>query len=519
MGKKDWRLDYSSGRALKLYISLRSTLGRRKVLKAHPGVIFSKYNAFSKAAKASLWFLISSFLQKGISVITTPVFSRLLTSAEYGEFSVFESWLSIVTIFVTFNMASGVYLQGLVRFDKERKELSSSLQGLNMSLAVAWTIIYLLFKDFWNSIFKLTTIQMLAMLMMVWATAVFNFWAAEQRVDYNYKQLVAVTVAASILKPVVGIILVINANDKVTARILGLAIVEVVVYSGFFVWQFKRGKIFFSKKYWLYALSFAVPLIPHYLSQIVLNSADRIMIRDMVGKSEAGIYSLAYSVSRLMVLFNTALLATMNPWIYQKIKDNKIEDLSKVVYPAFFGISFLNIILIVLAPEAVRLFAPASYYEAIWIIPPVALSCIFTFAYNIFAAFEFYYKKTFWISAASFVGAVLNIILNYVCIKIFGYVAAGYTTLLCFIVYAVMHYRFMLKVCDEELKRARPYNTKLLITAGVIIIVVGLFFNMTYALPYLRYLMVLLVMLLVIGYRKRIILFINELILIKKKQR
>ena len=96
-----------------------------------------------------------------------------------------------------------------------------------------------------------------------------------------------------------------------------------------------------------------------------------------------------------MVLFNTALLATMNPWIYQKIKDNKIEDLSKVVYPAFFGISFLNIILIVLASEAVRLFAPASYYEAIWIIPHVALSCIFTFAYNIFAAFEFYYKKHF----------------------------------------------------------------------------------------------------------------------------
>ena len=104
------------------------------------------------------------------------------------------------------------------------------------------------------------------------------------------------------LKPVIGIILVINANDKVIARILGLVLVEMIGYSWLSFVQIKKENILF-KKYWKYAILFNLPLIPHYLSQIVLNSADRIMISSMVGESEAGIYSLAYSLSSIMTLF------------------------------------------------------------------------------------------------------------------------------------------------------------------------------------------------------------------------
>ena len=58
-----------------------------------------------------------------------------------------------------------------------------------------------------------------------------------------------------------------------------------------------KGKKFYSAKFWKHALMFNLPLIPHYLSQTILNSADRIMISSLVGASEAGIYSLAYSIS------------------------------------------------------------------------------------------------------------------------------------------------------------------------------------------------------------------------------
>ena len=182
-----------------------------------------RYRALPIQVKASFWFLICSFLQKGISSITTPIFTRLLDTAEYGRFSVFNSWLDIITIFVSMNLYAGVYSQGLIKFDKERNIFSSSLQGLTLTLVAIWMVIYLLFKSFWNSLFSLTTVQMLAMLLMIWSTAVFGFWAAEQRVKLSYVKLVVVTLIVSVAKPVLGIIFVINAEDKVTARILGLA--------------------------------------------------------------------------------------------------------------------------------------------------------------------------------------------------------------------------------------------------------------------------------------------------------
>ena len=176
--------------------------------------VVSKYNKMQLPAKAAIWFLICSFLQKGISVITTPIFTRLLTAAEYGQYNVFNSWFSIVNIFVSLMLSGGVCTQGLVKFDQERKIFASSLQGLTLTMVSGWTIVYAVSHLFWNRIFSLTTVQCLAMLLMVWTGAVFNLWAAEQRVEYHYKLVVLITLIVSIVKPLIGIILVQCATDK-----------------------------------------------------------------------------------------------------------------------------------------------------------------------------------------------------------------------------------------------------------------------------------------------------------------
>ena len=323
---------------------------------------WKKYRSLPVQAKASLWFLICSFFQRGVSTVTTPVFTRLLSTEEYGRYNVFNSWMSIITVFVTLNLFYGVYAQGLVKFEEEKKIFTSSLQGLTLVLVIVWTVLYLLVHDFWNDLFHLTTAQMLAMFVMMWTAAVFNFWAAEQRALYKYQALVAVTIGVSLAKPIVGILFVVLTEDKVTARILGLMLVEVAGYTALFFIHMYRGKTFFSRKFWLYALRFNIPLIPHYLSQTVLNSADRIMIKNMVGAEEAGIYSLAYAISLIMTLFNTALMNTISPWIYQKIKAKKTEDIAPIAYITLVGIAGANLLLIAIAPEAVKIYEPETYY-------------------------------------------------------------------------------------------------------------------------------------------------------------
>ena len=473
--------------------------------------LLQRYKALNRGVKASLWILICTFLQKGISFITTPIFTRLLTTAEYGAYSSFSSWQDILSVFITLNLSAGVYMQGLVKFDKEADIFTSSLQGLTLTLSVVWTIVYLLFHDWWNALLELTTVQCLAMLVMIWCTAVFNFWVVEQRVKLNYVTLVVITLIASVAKPIVGVILVLNAEDKVLARILGLALVDLVCYGGLFFVQMRRGKVFCSKKFWKYALAFNIPLIPHYLSQTVLNSADRIMIKEMVGSGEAGIYNLAYSVSRIMGIFSTALLSTLSPWIYQKIKSKKFGEISEVVYPCLIGIAFINIALIAFSPEVITFFAPKAYADAIWVIPPVAMSLYFTFAYNVFAAFEFYNKKTWRIAFASVVGALLNILLNYLAIPIWGYYAAGYTTLICYMVYCALHYMFMRDICKNELNGAKVYDFKILLMISLLFLVCGFSFLFIYKLPWLRYSVIIVLLVLAIAKKNKVFSIIKKM--------
>lgn len=478
--------------------------------------LINKYKRLPIQIKASLWFLVCAFFQKGISFITTPVFTRLLSATEYGQYSVFNSWHSIVTVFVSLNLYFGVYAQGLVKFENERKQFISSFQGLTMTLVIVWMVIYLVLQDFWNAIFSLTTVQMLAMLIMIWTTAIFNFWSMEQRVDLKYRALVIVTILVSIAKPFLGILLVVYSEDKVTARILGLVIVEFVAYIGMFLVQMLRGRKFFYGKYWKYALVFNLPLIPHYLSSAILNSADRIMINNMINQEAAGIYNLAYNISQIMTMFNTALTQTIEPWLYKKINTKELKDISDVAYPAFIIIAVVNITLIALAPEIVRVFAPSSYYNAIWIIPPITMSVYFMFLYNFFVVFEFYFERTSFIAIATVIGAILNIVLNYFCIQKWGYFAAGYTTLVCYIVYAVSHYCFMRKICNDNFNRIQAYSTRVLVIITGIFVGVSFVFMVLYKYTVIRYLFIVISLVIIIIMRNKIIGIVKRFIGIRK---
>lgn len=480
---------------------------------------WKKYKGFPIQVRASFWFLICSFLQKGISVITTPIFTRLLSTAEYGQYGAFDSWLKIITIFVSLHLYSGVYTQGLVKFSEDRRRFSSTIQGLTLTLAGGWTVVYLVFYNYWNSLFSLTTVQMLAMLVMIWATSAFNLWAGEQRVEYRYQKLVLATLIVSLAKPVIGIIFVKLATDKVTARILGLAIVELIGYTGFFIVQMKRGHQFYSAKYWKHAILFNIPLIPHYLSQTVLNSADRIMIKNMIGSSEAGIYHLAYSISQIMTLFNIALSHTLSPWIYLKLKNNKATDIARIGYLSMGIIAVVNLAVIAIAPEVVGIFAPESYKDAIWVIPPVAMSVLFTFSYDLFAKLEFYYEKTTFIMIASMVGAVLNIILNYYFIQLYSYYAAAYTTLVCYVIYVFAHYSFMQKICKDYLNGLQVYSTKVLLVFYIVFLLLGFGLMATYNHPILRYTIIGIAFVVLIIMRKKVIATMKGLLSLRQNKK
>ena len=66
----------------------------RKVIVNVTGVI-NKYKNSSIQVKAALWFTACSILQKGISFVVVPIFTRVLSTKEYGTYSLYLSWLQI----------------------------------------------------------------------------------------------------------------------------------------------------------------------------------------------------------------------------------------------------------------------------------------------------------------------------------------------------------------------------------------------------------------------------------------
>ena len=202
--------------------------------------------------------------------------------------------------------------------------------------------------------------------------------------------------------------------------------------------------------------------------------------------------------------------------MYQKIKERKEKDIARIAYMTMPLIAFVNLALILFAPEVVAVFAPESYNEAIRVIPPVAMSVFFMYCYDMFAKFAFYYEKTSFIMGASIVGAVLNIFLNHIFIRCFGYIAAGYTTLACFMIYSAGHYYFMNKVCAEYCGGVKPYKTKIIMVISLAFMASGFLIFATYDFPLLRYGIVFIVAMILVLKRNIIYDMIQNLIHLRK---
>lgn len=429
----------------------------------------SYYDRLSPPVKASLWFLICGFLQKGISLLTTPVFTRVMTDGEYGRFQVYNSWLGIVQIIVSLNLAAGVYTRGLVKNEEDQDRFSSSMLGLSTTCVLLWCVIYALFHKTINQLLDLSTGLMIAMLAEVWAHAAYQFWSNRERVNYRYKKLVALTLAYVILRPLLGVFWVMRVDEghQVEARVFTTVLVNVVLFTGLYVSLTRKGRQFYNRKYWAYALKFNIPLVPHYLSQIVLNQSDRLMINKYCGAAETAYYSVAYTMAMVLQILNTSISGTMNPWIYKSIRDGKAKQIGPVSYMVLLLIAALNLAVVLAAPELLRLLGPERYQAAVWVVPPVTVSVYFMFLYNLFATFEYYFEKTHYVAAATVGGAVLNVVLNAVFIPKFGFVAAGYTTLACYILYAFAHYFFMKKVCMEYMPDTEIYDVRIILGLGL----------------------------------------------------
>ncbi|MBU3806545.1 MAG: oligosaccharide flippase family protein [Candidatus Fournierella pullistercoris] len=412
--------------------------------------IIKKYNSISVQAKAAIWYTVCNLIQKGISLIAIPLYTRILTPEQYGSYTVFLSWLEIFEIIATFRISWGGYIVGLTKYEHDRDRYTSSVQCLGFTLTSIVLAIYLIIPDLINSITGLNFGLTLMIFSLLYTTPSISFWTARQRVEYRYQAAVAVTMISSILIPILGVAVALTIDQKQNAIIGARVLVHGVIGLCLMLVNCHKRFCFFNKEYWKRSLKFNGPLLPYYLSTVLLNSSDRIIIQNLVGKAQAGIYGVAYSASMVMSLFNSSINSSLQPWIFAKMKEKQYKEIPSVINSLLVLVAGVNLMLIAFAPEAIAILAPPQYAEAIWVVPPLAASVFVMFFYQHFVNIEFYFEDSKMIAIASIGSALLNVALNYLLIPVAGYLIAGYTTLLSYLVFAFAHYVFMRRICKKN---------------------------------------------------------------------
>lgn len=448
--------------------------------------IKEKYSALSLPVKASLWYTVCNVINKAIALLATPIFTRIMTEEEYGTFAVFQSWYSILIIFTSLNVFLGGYQKGLILYKDDISRFTAAQLGLTTTITILFLAIYFFNVPFWTGVFDLDPLLMFAMFAELLLMPALELWSSQQRFDYKYKKYVGITMAMSLLTVFGGAIAVLNSNHKVEARVFSDAAAKGIFSGVLFILIFLTGKCFYNKEYWKYSLSFNLPLIPHYLSNYVLSQSDRVMIGRMVGNSQAAYYSVAYTISTVMVLITSAINNSLTPYIYKSIASGDKKGIKNTTRVLVILVAGLCVVTMTFAPEVIRVFAGKKYVDAIYVIPPVAASVFFIFLYSLFSTIEYYYQKTGFIAIATCICAVANLILNYIFINIYGYYAAGYTTVVCYIGLACLHYFFYRKVSKEE-DCGNIYDGKLCVILSVTVLAVMLIMALTYQYSWVRY--------------------------------
>lgn len=472
----------------------------------------TKYDAMSEPVKASLWYTVSNVMLKGIALLSTPIFTRIMSQAQYGSYSVYQSWYAIFSIITTLNLFQGGFNKGMMRYEKDRDGFISSQVTLMALMVLGWAGVYFLNTDFWDNLIGLTPPLMAAMFIELWGVTTVEFWSARERFDFKYRRYVFVSSATTILSISIGIVTVLLSEDKVMARVYSDVFAKVIFGAVLFIPLLLRGKKLFCWEYWKYGLCFNLPLMPHFFSTFILHQADRIMIDNMVGSAEAACYSIAYAISSMMQLITDAINKALIPYIYRMIGAERVADVRKNTKGLFVLVGVLAILVMSFAPEIILVFAGRDYMEAMWIIPPVAGAMYFIFCYNMFSTFEYYFQRTGMIAVASCVCAVLNIILNYIFISLFGYQAAGYTTLFCYIMLALLHYTFYKKIIKTEIpEQGDVFDMKFVVLVSVGVLVTMGVILVVYRVTILRYALLASILLLGIVKRKWVIAQLKNL--------
>ena len=372
------------------------------------------------AVKVGFWYTLATFLTRGIAFITTPIFTRTMTKADYGEFSNFASWQATLLIIVSaelYNTVSRAYYDYKENYDHY-------ISSITIGSCFLSAIFYLIFISLGSDVYRFINIPQRyvhIMFFTMFCMSCRSIFLARERTLYRYKTVVLISILGTLIPTIISVILVWMADpsSQLPARIYGFYIPSSMVGLSCAVILILKGRIF-RFEHIKYAFIIAIPLLVNYLTIYLLTSTSVIITKSVLDTEHAATVSIATSIIHILTALFQALSGALTTWIMDNLDQKNYKKMYKELFVYILGIATLALGVILTAPEMILILGGKAYMDAVRLIPFFVLSVLIQSMMTVFTIILTYDKNIMGTAIAAAVIAIISIMAKIHFLPIWG---------------------------------------------------------------------------------------------------
>lgn len=358
---------------------------------------------------------LGTFGSKLLVFLMVRFYTGYLTTAQYGTSDLITQTANLLLPLISLGITNGVF----------RFAIDTKLDKKSVFSAGLYTITF-------GGLFFAVIAPLLGLVSQfdgyVWLIAVYTMASCYHSLCSQYIRAIGST-AFFAIQGIVNTSLVIVLNIMFLAVFdMGITgyVLSVVLADGL-----SALLIFFKEKLWRQItlkpdkvifkdmLKYSIPMIPATVFWWVTSVSDRYMVSGFISSEANGIYAVSYKLPTFLTLLSTIF---MQAWQFSAVteseKDKKehIDFFSKV-WSSFQSVMFLAAAFVIaFSVPIIKLLTTPDYYEAWKYVPLLAASMIFSSFANFMGSVYIVEKRSKNSFLTSMLGALLNIVLNFVLI-------------------------------------------------------------------------------------------------------
>lgn len=411
-----------------------------------------------------------------------PFYTKVLTVEEYGIFSLITVFIAIITYVYDFGIP-----QALVRYYydsdaiKDKTRVISTALWFFVLVSALFTIFLIFNAGFLTRIILREDIYFILIQLAV-LSVFFNNLASIPvtllRINEKSSLFMAYSIAKGIALILLNFLLLIIFKKGLLGAYQALVITAFLSCLFSFIISPKAYSFSFSGKVLVSMLKYGIPFLPVMIMTWIIDSSNRFFIGYFCDIKDVGIYSLGCRFAQIVYMAIIAFSLCWAPLLFSIVKERTKaapDILAKLVTYILFGFMVLVLLASIFNKELIMLMVRnPSFYSAYKVLPIVAMAYFFFGMYSLFFSGLMVAKKIYQQPIILSLGAIINIILNFILIPKYKMVGAGISMLLSYFFIASATYK------SAQKEYFIPYEIKKiasLILIAILIFTLGNFVN------------------------------------------